>query len=505
MPKHSPLPRSVDAWLNQLGNQLLPVPAENLLLVRRAVTENRRSLRDIAELMQSSPALALSVLREANRKSNGLSQPSESLESALGRLGLQRIEELLNRQPSLPTAELPQALRQIQLISQHAAQQANGLFAGRLERLWQEIHWGSLLFLAPIWSLLTAHPELLDLWEQRVLVKGEPAARVEHDLLGVPLIKLCLALAEHWRLPEWIIQGYRLLLNDRRWLARALYIARQHPQPLHQQQFLDADNPLRRWLTQPANSILLANLLALAAHNAWSTPHSLRWQRLTGLYLQLPLEALQQQVHQFAVQSARQHLDRDLWHPAEALLWPWDARHLQAPPAPTAKAPEVSAWRQHCMQLLAQPSAFNSVAALTACASQALQACGMQRVLLLLADRTHSRLVAQQQIGLDPSASGLKLDPQHSQVLRRLLSEPGQLRLSPGNIAQFSALLPGALKALFPSEHLLIRSLASHGRVTMIALVDQTGAPINEASLQAFGKTAQCIERALSSFAKRGH
>jgi hypothetical protein len=125
--------------------------------------------------------------------------------------------------------------------------------------------------------------------------------------------------------------------------------------------------------------------------------------------------------------------------------------------------------------------------------------------LLLLADRTHSRLVAQQQIGLDPSASGLKLDPQHSQVLRRLLREPGQLRLSPGNIAQFSALLPGALKALFPSEHLLIRSLASHGRVTMIALVDQTGAPINEASLQAFGKTAQCIERALSSFAKRGH
>ncbi|TWC41333.1 HDOD domain-containing protein [Pseudomonas sp. SJZ079] len=505
MPKHSPLPRSLDAWLNQLGNQLLPVPAENLLLVRRAVSDSRRSLRDITELMQSSPALALSVLREANRKSNGLNQSSVSLESALGRLGLQRIEELLNRQPSMPASEIPQALRQIQLISQHAAQQANGLFAGRLARLWQEIHWGSLLFLAPIWALLTAHPELFELWEQRVLVKGEPATKVEHDVLGVPLLKLCLALAEHWRLPEWIIQGYRLLLNDRHLLAQALHIARRHPQPLHQQQFLDADNSLRRWLTQPANSILLANLLALSAHNVWSTPHSLRWQRLTGLYLQLPLDALQQQVHQFAAQSARQHPDRDLWHPAEALLWPWDARHLQAPSTPPAKAPQVSEWRQHCMQLLAQPSVFNNVAALTACASQALQACGMQRVLLLLADRTHSRLLAQQQIGLDQSAAGLKLDPQHSQVLRRLLSEPGQLRLTPGNIAQFSALLPGALKALFPSEHLLIRSLASHGRVMMIALADQTGAPINETSLHAFGKTVQCIERALSSFAKRGH
>jgi hypothetical protein len=503
MPKRSPLPRSLDAWLNQLGNQLLPVPAENLLLVRRAVGDSRRSLRDIAELMQSSPALALSVLREANRKSTGLSEPAENLEKALGRLGLQRVEELLNRQPSMPAAEIPQALRQIQLISQHAAQQANGLFAGRLARLWQEIQWGSLLFLTPVWALLSSHPELLDLWEQRVLVKGEPAAKVEHDVLGVPLLELCLALAEHWRLPEWIILGYRLLLNDRRLLAKALHIASRHPQPLHQQQFLDADNNLRRWLTQPANSILLANLLALTAHNAWDTPHSLRWQRLTALYLQLPLDALQQQVHQFAAQSARQHFDSDLWHPAEALLWPWQARHLQPPSAPPAKAPEVSEWRQHCMQLLAQPTAFNSVAALTACASQALQACGMQRVLLLLADRTHSRLVTHQHIGLDQSATSLRLDPQHSQVLRRLLSEPGQLRLSPGNIAQFSALLPGALKALFPSEHLLIRSLASHGRVMMIVLVDQTGAPIDEASLQAFGKTAQCIERALSSFAKR--
>lgn len=500
-----PLPRSLEAWLKQLDTHLLPVPVESHQDVSRALNDSRRSLREIAERMQGSPALVLSVLREANRHAGSFSEPAESLESAIGRLGLQRTAELLKRQPSCALEQIPLPLRQLQLISQHATQQANGLFAGRLARLWQEIHWGSLLFLAPIWTLVAVQPELFRAWEERVLRRGEPAARVERELLGVSLLSLCLALAEHWRLPDWIVQGYRLLSEDRRLLVKALHVARDNQHPLQQQQRLDADAPLRHWLSRPANSILLANGLALSAHHAWSGPHSLRWQRLTGLYLHLPLGELQQQTHQQAVQSARQHNDALLWHPAQALLWPWAARRLCAAPAPAPRpAPVLDAWRQHCARLLAEPSAFNNVAQLTGCASQALQACGLQRLLLLLADRSHSRLQAQQQVGLPPAASDLKLDPQHSQVLRRLLKEPTQLRLTPANIAQFSALLPGSLKALFPGEHLLIRSLANHGRVVMLIVADLSGGAIDDNQLRAFGKTVQCIERALGSFARRG-
>lgn len=482
----------------------MPISLESQRLIRQDLNDSRRSLREIAERMQSCPTFALSVLREANRQGATPKEPSESLEAAVSRLGLKRTEELLNRQPALTDSEIPKALRQIQLISLHASQQANGLFAARLARLWQEVHWGSLLFLAPIWTLVAAQPELFELWEQRVLVKGEPAAKVEQELLGIPLLQLCLALSEQWHLPDWITQGYRLLVNDRRLLVKALHIARDNQHPLHQQQSLDADSNLRRWLTHPANSILLANGLALSAHHAWNGQHSLRWQRLTGLFLQLPLDEVQQALHQHAVSSARQHPQPDLWHPAEALLWPWQARHLQPPHAEETKPPVISAWRQHCAQLLAQPSPFSNVLQLTDCANQALQAGGMQRVLILLADRNHTRLQAQQQTGLEHTAARLSLDPQHSQVLRRLLSAPAQLRLTPANIAQFSALLPGALKSLFPSEHLLIRSLASNNRVVMLILADQNGLSMTEAGVQAFGKTVQCIERALASFAKRG-
>lgn len=503
MQKPVAYPRTLKDWLKQLDGQLLPASSESIQLLRRALADSNKSRRELAELMQSCPALALSVLRAANNNSNGLSEQTESLEAAISRLGLSRTEALLNRIPAVAEQDIPRALQQILLISQHATQQANGLFAGRLARLWQEIHWGSQLFLAPIWTLLAAYPALFEDWEQRVLIKGEPAQQVERELLGIPLLQLCLAVSEHWRLPEWITQGYSLLVHDRRLLAKALHIAHNNEHPLQQQQCLDDDSNLRRWLTQPANSVLLANCLALSAHYAWNSPHSLRWQRLTGLFLQMPLDDLQQLVHQQAVNSARLMPARDLWHPAQALIWPWSARHLQAkiePPKPVV----VNEWRQHCTRLLAQPSPFSNVLQLTDCANQALQACGMQRILMLMADRNHTRLMTQQHAGLDKTATGLSLEPQQSQLLRRLLSAPAQLRLGPANIAQYSATLPGTLKSLFPSEHLLIRSVAANNRVVMLIFADQNGSAFTETGIQGFSKTVQCIERALANFATRG-
>src|SRR5690606_41706907 len=103
-----------------------------------------------------------------------------------------------------------------------------------------------------------------------------------------------------------------------------------------------------------------------------------------------------------------------------------------------------------------------------------------------------------------PTSLRLVLDPDKSQVLRQLLDKPAQLRLSPDNMAQFSALLPGALKGLFAGEHLLLRSIGLDGRVMLLVVADQNDLPFSEVGLQAFGKTVQCIERALAAFGKRG-
>ncbi|KAF6694873.1 MULTISPECIES: HDOD domain-containing protein [Pseudomonas] len=499
-------PASLPDWIKRLDEVRLPVPQTSHDRVCKAIRDNRSSLRDIAELMQNSPALVLSVMREANSHTHGsLAEPAENLEVALNRLGLKRAEELLARLPSVPDQDIPVALRQLLLVSQHASQQANGLFGSRLARLWQDIHWGSLLFLSPLWPMAVAYPKLLEEWELRVIHKGESARVVEQQLFGVRLLDLCIGLTEAWHLPMWVSQGYTLLLNEQRMLVKALRIARDED-PLHQQQLLDAAPHLRRWLNQPANTVLLANGLAMSAQESWTCPHTQRWQFLTALYLQQPLAEVQQQVHQQAVTSARTTLMPDLWHPALSLIWPWHVQkiHRGLLPAPPPTAEALAVWRSRCTELLMEPSRFANAMHLTTCAKEALVASGMQRVMLLMTDRAQSTLRVHQVDGLPKDAANLSLDVVHSTMLQRLLEKSAQVRFTPDNHAQFSALLPPILRRLFNGEHLLLRSLSCNGKVVMLMVADQGGGPFSETTVQAFGKTAQCIEKALHCFTNRG-
>lgn len=501
----SQIPRTLDAWVKLLDGIRLPVPKESHDRVLSAINDSRRSLRDIAELMQDSPALVLSVMREANHPANASqAEPAESLEIALNRLGLARSASLLARLPAVPGQDIPPVLRQFLLISQHAAQQASGLFASRLARLWQEIHWGSLLFLSPLWPMAQAFPKLLDSWELRVIHKGEDAAEVELALFGVRIMQLCQAVAEHWRLPEWVTQGYRLLLDEREQLAQVLAIAREQDS-FTQQQRLDDEPGLRRWFNQPANTVLLANGLALAAQVGWDNPHLLRWQLLTALYLQTSLDDVQQQVHQQAAASARHHARHALFHPAEALIWPWQQRRphpdMLEPPPPTTQ--DLARWRTLCGELLAQPSPFGTSLHLCTQARDALLACGMQRVILLTLDKATESLRVQQTAGLPTEIAALVLPLAGSKLLQRLMTQAAQLRLTPDNHVQFSALLPAPLWAAIGSEHVLLRSLAVNGQTVMLVIADQGGKPLADVSVQAFGKTAQCTERALAAFANR--
>ena len=503
----TPKPTTLEGWVKLLDGVRLPVPQASHDRVCRAIRDNRSALRDIADLMQGSPALALSVIREANRHTHGnLTEPAENLEVAISRLGLKRTEELLERLPAMPENDIPKALRQLQMISQHATQQANGFFASRLARLWQDIHWGSLLFLSPLWPLALTHPQLLEEWELRVIHKGESARKVEKQLFGTRLLQIGQALVDLWRLPIWVQQGYKLLLNEQRELVKVLRIARDSEHPLRQQNRLDDDPTLRRWLNQPANTVLLANGLALSAQQAWDSPHSQRWQYLTSLYLQISMDEVQQQLHQQAANSARHHAMPDLWHPAVALLWPWGTHRIHAGllPAAAPTADDLAKWRSQCAELLVEPSRFTNAMHLTTSARDALVACGMRRVMILMADRSHANLRVHQTAGLPKEVAGLNFAVAQSTVLQRLLAQQAQVRVTPQNNAQFCALLPNSLRAHFGGEHLLLRSLVNNGRVIMIVVADQGGGPFSDITVQAFGKTAQCIEKALHSFSQRG-
>src|SRR6218665_1422320 len=112
MTTQKPTPRTLDGWLQQLDGVRLPIASNQQEHVRRYLVDSRRSLRDIAEQIQASPAIALLLMREANRSNSGFSEPAESLEMALNRLGLKRTEMLLGQMPGVPDEQLPPALSQ---------------------------------------------------------------------------------------------------------------------------------------------------------------------------------------------------------------------------------------------------------------------------------------------------------------------------------------------------------------------------------------------------------
>ena len=65
--------KNIDAWLKQLDEVRLPIASHHHEAVRRVLLDSRRSLREIAEQMQESPAIALAMLREANRSASSFS------------------------------------------------------------------------------------------------------------------------------------------------------------------------------------------------------------------------------------------------------------------------------------------------------------------------------------------------------------------------------------------------------------------------------------------------
>lgn len=504
IPDSSAPPRSLDAWLERLDDAQLPVSGRQRQQLRRELQRADCPLPIIAQRLQTCPALALALLREANRHGSGpLGGNSEHLESALVRLGLDRAEAILLALPERSARTLPPALIQLLHISQHAQHQAAGLFANRMARLEGEILCASQLFLAPFWALTQAFPDLLQRWEARVVGEHQPARAVEQDLFGVSLVELGLALARRWRLPEAVILGYQTLCRERTMLIQCLRLARRPgTNPL---QRLQDDNPeLLRWLTRPVLSTLLANALVLAAQHAWDDARSLRWQRLTALYLDQPLEHLQTHIHCLAVESARLLPTGPAWHPAQALLWPAGSRRPPAvePPSLLSSFFRPQEWRRLCERFGQEPSAFLNLPHLLASAAQVLELCGLQRFALLFSDR-QGQLIALHQHGLPPRTPRLQADPGRWALLAQLIAQPVLVHVSPQRNTGLCRRLPPDIREHFDERHMVMRGFDLGGRNSLVLFGDQHGMPFSDRQLELLEKTARVIERGMLTFGRR--
>lgn len=480
------------------------------------------NLSELTAKLLRVPAAALQVCRVAGEAARRRDIDLLTLEHACNMLGTQRLTGIINSLPVVEAEQMPYAYRQLLSISEHALAQAQGLFAHRMARLWHEVSLASLLFLSPCWVLVYQRPEVFAEWDSRHLDERTVATTFSRWLMDSDhVLGLAQQLAEDWWLPPWILQGYRSLGTSRRTMVRALHIARDTQHPQEQQAALDADRTLYRWLTLPANSLLMANGLALGAHHDWDARHTRRWQQLTALYLGQSVAEVQSATHANAVACARlayaQH-QGDLWLPAEALIWPYGSRRYSGsladpisatePPTEQAEHHGAAVWRRNCLALATQPESFTSLGDIVETALQAvIRGLEVKQCWVALYNARKRQLTVYASAGFqaDRDPVGVQLGDCRANTWGKWLLSGTSHDLSAGGIRRQSELLPPALRQLLGNGTACLLPLTHKDHI--IGLLggqnDSDPNPLDEKRRKALIKTAECLSRALVAFMQK--
>ena len=505
----------------KLSATALPItPAQRNRLLQQLDSE-MLSLNELTQQILSVPVAALHVCRAAGEAARNRDVDILTLEQACGLLGTQRIGALLRNIPVVEADKLPKAYLQLLSISEHAVSQAQGLFANRIARLWHEMSLATLLFLSPLWALTYIKPHIFEQWD--AMSRGVLPADVskqqvaETTAMGFVLVQ---EVAQDWWLPPWILQGYRSLNSSRRIMVKALHIARNANNPQEQQAKLDADRELYRWLTQPANSLLMASGIALGAHHNWYAIHTLRWQQLSALYLGYSVADVQRINHESAANSA--HIQHELnpgqsWLPALSLPWPADysstdeptAQPASKPSAPKPPAPiRPERWRQLCLKLNTQPSPFTNLPELLDCALQAMHdGLGLQQCWLALFNTKAQQLVVGAALGFDTAhpVVGKKVGNPRGATWGTWLSSETCHHLDSTRLTELGPLLPGELKAIAPDSAFELVPIMHNAQVLGLMFACNPGSQrlMDQQRQKALIKTASCVLKALLNFKQR--
>jgi hypothetical protein len=505
-----------------LNTFVLPIEKRQQMELCSHLESEMLNLSELTGKLLRVPAAALQVCRAAGEAARRRDIDILTLEHACNMLGTQRLASIIKALPIVEAEQMPHAYRQLLSISEHALAQAQGLFAHRMARLWHEVSLASLLFLSPCWVLVYQRPEVFAEWEARHLEQKAPGTAFSRWLMDSDhVLGLAQQLAEDWWLPPWILQGYRSLGSSRRTIVRALHIARDTQHPREQQAALDADRNLYRWLTLPANSLLMANGLALGAHHDWDARHTRRWQQLTALYLAQDVAEVQQASHANAVESARQLYPSSqgtLWLPAEALIWPYGSRRHQGNPSAAAIAPDqptspnppggVALWRENCLALAHHPERFTSLSAIVETAMQAVTA-GLQIeqcwVALYNARKRQLTVYAATGFGAGATPAGVQLGDCRATPWGKWLQSSSSHELNAASMRLQSDFLPAPLRQIIGNSTACLLALTHKDQ--MIGLLGSQSAPggsaLDEKRRKALDKTAACLSQALVGFMQR--
>ncbi len=200
------LPAQVDAWVEALGAQPLPVLSRSAReIARLRAAEEHVTVRDIARVLLHDPLLSLRVLREAQAlRGNTQTADISTVEHALMMLGVRAFFERFSALPVLERHLSGRALAGLMRVmgrSHHAALNARNFADVRRDAAGNEVAVAALLHDVAEMLVWCFAPERSLRIEE--LQRTDPALRsgaAQCEVLGFRLVELQRAMVERWRL-----------------------------------------------------------------------------------------------------------------------------------------------------------------------------------------------------------------------------------------------------------------------------------------------------------------
>lgn len=192
----------------------IPQVPQNIHALREMLRDSDVDFQALARLIRKDPALTFEVLRMANSPVYRRSQRIDRCEIAVGLLGLRGMRGILDTFGARKALENRYPAQLLDRLWEHSADiaalaAAIGQQLGISDDVIETAYVGGLLHDVGRIVLEGRHPDTYRTLQKFCAQKKTPAAAVENLIAGVNHTRIGARMAEHWNLPERLVQTIR--------------------------------------------------------------------------------------------------------------------------------------------------------------------------------------------------------------------------------------------------------------------------------------------------------
>ena len=265
---------SMQEWVERLSAKPLPAMRQTLSRARDLLDASNTNHSVLGEVVARDPGFSLYLLRSLNSLPKGPREPVSNIPNAISLLGMAAIERAIHDLPTLDGGSTESAklgLAECYSRAAHAGIYAAGLAKWRGQAGQQAFATAALLHDVGEMALWAHTPQVMNKI-QRLIALGGGREDAAVQVLGFTLEELNRQLGSRWRLPA-LAQESQGIFNSYK------------PQPL---------------------TVMLACAVARASAFDWQNRELLDLLELLAELLELPLDQVQSQLHQYAAHAARE-------------------------------------------------------------------------------------------------------------------------------------------------------------------------------------------------------